>query len=206
MKLIMDLCSGLVVFKLSPRDVRILFCITHSRLRTKSLDGRAIIGNLCRSSVMLDGIKLGLALLFSLVVYYADLAKDIYLAVRFKSKLLGESSLSMEALENNTYPLLILATIIASIILTEVLNFVTEVREVHFESWAIRALAACLAPLLPGAALYLEKRSEFKKVQLCHKSQVINTCDIYYVYTMQRCEDERRLRFISVTAGRQEGR
>ena len=55
-----------------------------------------------------------------IVLYYADVIKDLLLAVQFKSKVLGQSPITEEALKNNAYPLAIFFVIIASVAIAQV--------------------------------------------------------------------------------------
>ncbi len=115
---------------------------------------------------------LTLLVVAKVALYYADLAKDVFLVAQLKSKLLGDAfGLSYDAVRNNLYPLTILALMAASLAATEVLNFLTIVLFVNSGS-ALRKMLLCLStPLLVGFGVYSAAKRALKVKVLCNGSR-----------------------------------
>ncbi len=95
----------------------------------------------------------------ALAVYYADLAKDILIAVQFSSKMFGESVSSREIILNSLYPMTVLAVTTTAILLTEFLNLLKAAAA--FGRLRERLLAFLFLPFLPGFVLHSHKSKEY---------------------------------------------
>ena len=72
-----------------------------------------------KSSIIMDHLLTKMILfLVTVVIYYADIVKDILLALKFKSKVLGNTDITWQSWLTITYPLVLFCIIIASIVAT----------------------------------------------------------------------------------------
>ena len=89
-------------------------------------------------------LRLISAVTIGLGIYYADLAKDFLLTWTYETRVLGQRGhlFSPQSLEKHPYPLVILAILASSLVLTELLNWATFIQgrvtrfvmNSHFES------------------------------------------------------------------------
>ncbi len=106
--------------------------------------------------------------------YYADVIRDVVLAAQFKAKVVGQSAVTAETIRNSAYPFAIFVAIVASLLLTEAVNFFALLLISRFDGglppWK-RFLIALAAPLMPGLTAYLEKDLALAEVRLIHGSK-----------------------------------
>ena len=110
-------------------------------------------------------------------LYYTDVAKDLFVAIQFRAKMLGGGGtggdlLSVANFANNTYPMLLFTILAASVVLTEALN--VAIVQFHLSSksglgWRILILP--LTPILPGLTLIAESRQRLKLTLACLNSE-----------------------------------
>ncbi len=99
------------------------------------------------------------------------MAKDILIVIQFKSKVLSQAGFSYDDFTNNTYPVVVFTLLLASIVLTELLNAITVLlykpsEEIHLSQFA-RILMVVLTPLLPGITLFAEKKLKSNMIKEC---------------------------------------
>ncbi len=113
--------------------------------------------------------RMVLSFLVSAVIYYADVVKDIFIAVQFKEKVVG--TITDETWKTNPYPVSMFIAFVTSLVLTETKNMVTVFRDPFLSQmgWGARLLATAMSPLMPGAAIYAERRRNLRIRELHHK-------------------------------------
>ena len=120
--------------------------------------------------------KMWLGVVVAAAFYYADIAKDVLIAVQFSSKILGTTGITMDVLRNNTYPFIILVVIVGSIAVTEVLNLLTtsmmNFSTSKFVEAIVKLLAILSTPFVPGILLHRIKRTELESWEQATSSKV----------------------------------
>ncbi len=114
-------------------------------------------------------------LIVSITLYYTDLCKDIALAVQFKMGVMGGQDLTTQTFEKNTYPALLFCLIVASIMVTEAMNFISVLLLEKFKvlGYKRRLLCSLATPLVPGMAIYEWRRAELHLNKL-YESLLVN--------------------------------
>ncbi len=93
-----------------------------------------------------------------MTLYYADLAKDVYLIYHFRSKMLPGTQAAISP-QTNAFWLAIFYAMIGSVVATELANAFTLVRSGVFKSMSKgkKVLSLLFAPAMPGVVQYLEE-------------------------------------------------